>query len=176
MSQQKRRRIHLIDHALQKSLLAALVIMETSAVVIALWTLYKALVEIVDENMYRIHFSDNHNMLALLMSEGMHVLGGLLLVNLLALIIADRIWAFYVYGVLRNLGRLMAASSQLNFSKQGPISFNHAVLEQALSWRESESSHLARMRAHIRHLPAQLPISGHDRDSIAATLAKMHDD
>lgn len=173
--QQNRRHIRLVDHVLQKSLLVVLVIMETVVVAFAIWTLYKALGEIVDENMYRIHFLGSVNVLSLLISEGMRVLGGILLVNLLALIIADRIWAFYVNGILRNLGRLMTASSQLNFSKQDPISFNHPVLEQALAWRESESSHLAKVRDRIRHLPAHLPALKQDRDAIAAVFAKMQD-
>ncbi len=173
---QNRRRIHLVDHVLQKWLLGTLVIMEMAAVSIAIWVLYRVLGEIVDENMYRIHFSGSVDMLALMVSEGLRVLSGILLVNLLALIIADRVWAFYVDGILRHLARLISASNELDFSGQGPVSFHHAVLEQALSWREAEAAHLAKLRDRIRQLPAQLPMLPEDRNAMALTLAKLQDD
>ncbi len=174
--QPNRRRIHLVDHVLQKYLLGALVIMEIGVAALAIWALYQALGEIVDENMYRIHFSGDANMLSLMMREGLRVLGGILLVNLLALIVADRIWAYYVDGIVRQLAGLMRASNQLDFSAQGPVSFQHAVLDQALAWRAAESAHLVQVRARIRQLPAHLPARQPERDALAQALAALQDD
>lgn len=174
--QPNRRRIHLVDHVLQKSLLGALVVMEIGVAALAIWALYQALGGIVDENMYRIHFSGDANMLSLMMSEGLRVLSGILLVNLLALIVADRVWAYYVDGIVRHLAGLMRASHQLDFSAQGPVSFHHAVLDQALAWREAESAHLVKVRGRIRQLPADLPTRQQDRDAIAQALAALQDD
>ena len=175
LPQQDRRRSRQGDHVLQKALLVALVIMETVVVAIAIWALHKALGEIIDENMYRIHFAGSDNMLTLLISEGMRVLGGMMLVNFIALLVADRIWAFYVYGILRDLGIMMTASTQLSFSTPSPIMFHHAVLDQALAWRASEAMQLVRARDQIRQLPAQLPALTQDKDAVAAALAHLQD-
>jgi hypothetical protein len=173
---QNRRHIHLVDHVLQKALLVALVVMETAAVAIAIWVLYRALGAIVDENVYRIHFTGGASMLALLLSEGMRVLAGILALNLLAVFIADRIWGYYVNGIVRNLDHLMAASGRLDFSAGEPIFFHHAVLDQALAWRSAEHARLARMRERIRRLPAQLPATPEDRAALATVLATLQDD
>ncbi len=173
--QPNRRRIRLVDDVLQKWLLVALVVMEAVVVALAIWALYRALGAIVDANMYRIHFADNDSMWPLLVSEGMRVLGGMLLVNLVALIIADRIWAYYVYGILRNLGRLMDASGRLDFTDHHPIFFHHAVLDQAFAWRRSEAAHLSSVRARVELLPAQLPELAQDRAALAALLARLRD-
>lgn len=169
----ERRRLRLVDHGLQKSLLVALVVMETLMVAVAIWTLYQALGRVVDDNMYRVHFSGSVNVLSLLVSEGMPVLGYMLLLNFVALVAADRIWAFYVYGILRHLGGLMRASKLLDFSQQEPSSFNHAVLEQALLWRAAEAGRLARLRERIRALPATLPSHGCEAEQLLAALAAL---
>ena len=175
MPQQDRRRIRLGDHVLQKTLLVALVIMETVVVAIAIWALHKALGEIIDENMYRVHFAGNDKMLTLLISEGMRVLAGMMLVNFVALLVADRIWAYYVYGILRDLGIMMTASTRFSFSAPSPIWFHHAVLDQALAWRASEAMQLVRVRDQIRQLPAQLPALTQDKDAVASALAYLQD-
>lgn len=174
--QPNRRRIHLVDHVLQKYLLGALVMLEVGVAVLAIWALYQALGEIVDQNMYRIHFSGDANILALMMREGLRVLGGILLVNLLALVVADRIWAYYVDGIVRQLTGLMHASHQLDFSAQEAASFQHAVLDQALAWRAAESAHWAKVRARIRQLPVDLPTRQPERDAIAQALAALPND
>lgn len=170
-----RRRVRLVDDMLQKYLLVALVVMETLAVAIAIWALYQALGEIVDENTYRIHFSGAPSILSQLLGEGLRVLGAMLLLNVLALIAADRIWAWYVRRVVSKLDQLMAASSRLDFSGQEAIPFHHAVLDQAVAWRQTELRRLAGLRAGLRGLPAQLPASGEQRDAAAALLKTIHD-
>ena len=90
---QDRRHIHYVDHTLQKWLLLALVVMEAVLVSLAIWALYKALGTIIDEDMYRVHYSASTQLLPLLIKEGSVVLGWMLLANLLALFVADRIWA-----------------------------------------------------------------------------------
>lgn len=173
--QPNRRRIRLVDDVLQKWMLVALVVMEAVVVALAIWALYRALGAIVDANMYRIHFADGDSMWPQLVSEGMRVLGGMLLINVAALIIADRIWAYYVYGILRHLGRLMDATGNLDFSDHHPIFFHHAVLDQAFSWRRMEAAHLGSVRARVGLLPAQLPAPAQERAALAALLARLGD-
>lgn len=168
-----RRNRRLVDHTLQQSLLVALLVMETALVAVAIWFLYQAPGKIVDENLYRVHFSGRVNVLALLVSEGSPVLGAMLGVNFLALVMADRIWAWYVGGILEQLDRSMAAARRLDFSAPAGGPFHHAVLEQAGAWRTHEAACLAAQRAHIGALPAQLPADPRARAALAATLMRL---
>lgn len=167
---QNRRHIHYVDHTLQKWLLLALVVMEAILVSLAIWALYRALDTLIDEEMYRVHYSTDTQVLPLLIKEGSVVLGWMLLVNLLALLAADRLWAVLVHSILKKLGRLMQASQTLDFSPQDMIGNNHAVLEQALSWRQAQAQRLGTRRAMIASLPATLPASAEARAALLARL------
>lgn len=168
-----RRRPRLFDQQLQNSLLVALVIMETAVVSVAIYFLYRTLAALLDEQMYRIHFQGNVDMLSRLVSEGLPVLGAMLFVNFVALIIADRIWVFYVRGILAQLGAVMLAAVRLDLSPAPPSAFGHAVLEQAERWRADEAARLATVRARIRSLPAGLPQGQQARALLARNLAAI---
>ena len=165
-----RRRIHYVDHRLQKWLLMALIVMEAVLVSLAIWALYRALDTLIDEEMYRVHYSTDTQVLPLLIKEGSAVLGWMLLVNVLALLAADRLWAALVHNILKKLDRLMQASRQLDFSPQDMIGDNHAVLEQALTWRQAQARRLGTRRAIISSLPATLPASAEARAELLARL------
>ena len=169
-----RRRIVLVDHVLQRSLLLALVILEGVVVALAIGFLYRALGTIMDDNVYRIHFSGRVDVVSLLLNEVTRVLWCMLVVNVLALAIADRIWAFYVNRILRNLDKLMSDSAQLNFREQEPNAFQHAVLADATAWRRRMAGELSEQRRHVRDLPSQLPELAAQRDEVAASLARLH--
>ena len=170
-----RRRVRLVDHSLQKSLLVALVLMETAGVALAIWMLYQALGRTADENTYRVHFSGGPSISAQLFIEGLRVLGGMLALNVLALLAADRIWAWYVARIVEQLDRLMGASSALDFRPQAPIAYHHAVLEQAGGWREVELRRLRKLREDVQRLPEQLPADVAGQVAVAATLQTLHD-
>lgn len=170
-----RRRVRLVDDALQKSLLVALVLMETAAVALAIWMLYQALDRIVDENTYRVHFSGGPSISVQLFIEGLRVLGAMLALNVLALFAADRIWAWYVARIVEQLDRLMGASSALDFRPQAPIAYHHSVLEQAGNWREVELGRLRQLREDVLRLPAQLPADVAGQVAVAAVLQTLHD-
>lgn len=167
------RNARMLDHTLQRSLLVALVVMEMLLVVLAMWALYRALGRIIDENMYRIHFSHNVKVLELLVEEGMPILGAMLAVNVVALLVADRIWAFYVAYILRDLRRWMEKASTLDLSPSRRALFDHDVLEQATIWREHEALNLAALRLRIGALPDQLPADPEQRALLAARLAAL---
>lgn len=169
-----RRRMRIVDHTLQQSMLIALVVLETAIVSAAFWFLYRALVAILDENLYRIHFHGSVDMLSLLVREATPVLGAMLAVNFGALLLADRIWAHYVGGILGTLARMMGSATRLDFaSVHAHGAFHHAVLDQALDWRSAEAARLAQARGHIRSLPDALPDDPLQREALAAALALL---
>lgn len=165
-----RRHIHYVDHTLQKWLLLALVVMESVLVALAIWALYRALGTLIEEEMYRVHYSTPTRLLPVLIKEGAAVLGWMLLVNVLALLAADRIWAIYVQDILKKLTTLMQASQKLDFASHASMQSRHAVLAHALSWRDTTRQHLAQKRALILSLPPALPDSAEARAELIIRL------
>lgn len=169
------RRIHYLDNSIQKWLLVALVTMEVMLIVVAMWMLNKALSDVIDQQMYQVHLSDKQSVFSHLLNEGMKILGVVFLVNLLALLVADRIWAYWVSGIFHNLMALINASLHLDFSDKSQISCNHDVLVHAMAWREAEFSRIEGLRHDIHALPFALPASAKERENIAAGLKKIMD-
>lgn len=172
---QERRRIHYVDHILQKWLLVALVVLECLLTGLAIWGLYRALGDLIDENMYRIHFSPDDNMLRDFAIQGAKILAATGVVNLTALILADRIWDVYVRSILRGLDAIMHAARRLDLLPQARIKRTHAVLDRALRWQRSESLRLRRIRYSVRHLPDSLPQTPEERTAAAAHLRVIED-
>lgn len=145
--QQYRRKIHYIDFIVQKRLLIALVVLEGTLLCSAGAVLYYRLHSIVDENLYRIHFADQPSMFHVLFSESLLILGVLLAVNLVALLIADRIWAHYVTGIMSCLRGLLSRTLELDLRPDTAAPHGHKVLELALAWRETERNRHLVLRA-----------------------------
>jgi hypothetical protein len=172
-SRSNMRRIVLVDHAIQTSLLVALVILETLVAAFAIWHLYGTMGAIIDDNLYRIHITNEADLIAQLFHEGLRVLGWMLVANLLALVVADRLWSMYVNSILRRLEKVMTCAHALDFSAQAAMSVQHVVLEQAGAWRDSAVEQLLAARQCIAHLPAQLPAASQARVSTQTLLLNL---
>lgn len=170
-----RRRTRYVDHVIQKWMLVALVVMESTLIAIAMWALYRALGAIIDDSMYRIHHAEDMRLLPRFLIEGVKILAGIGVINLLAIIAADRIWAAYVYGIVQRLDALIEATRKLDLSEKPHIRSSHAVLDQALQWRRAEAERLRRIGNDIRALPPQLPAAGQAREHATAALARLRD-
>jgi hypothetical protein len=170
-SSQDRRQIHYVDHFLQKWLLVALVMLECTLTGLAIWGLYWVLGDIIDESMYRIHFSEQDNMLRDFAIKGAQILAATGVVNLAALIIADRIWNLYVRSIVRGLDRITQAAQRLDLMPQHGVKRTHAVLDRTLRWQRGEALRLRRIRHALRHLPDRLPESSEERKAAAAHLS-----
>lgn len=170
-----RRRIRYVDHMIQKWLLVALVVMESALIAIAMWALYRALSDAVEENLYRIHFSADAGVLPRFFTEGVRILLVIGVVNVAAIVAADRIWAAYVHRIVRQLDGMVHAAQQLDFSAQREQGAHHAVLEQARTWRAEQADRLRKLRATTRLLPATLPVTDAERDAAAALLKRMRE-
>lgn len=167
------RRIRYLDRNIQKWLLIGLVTMEVALVSIAMWVLYKTSVNIIDEAIYHVHFAGHSSIFGHLLNEGIKMLGVVFLVNLIALVLADRIWAYQVNHIIRNLMSLMNDSLKLDFSEKDSVQCNHTVLVHATSWRQTESARIEKLRHDIQALPASLPKTEKEREEIAALLEKI---
>lgn len=174
-SVQDRRVTIYVDHALQKWLLVALVILECVLTGLAIWGLYVILGDLIERDMYRIHFSPDDDILRDFAVQGSKILIGTGVVNLTAIILADRIWGVYVRSIVRGLDKVMFAAKNLDLMQQRDVKRTHALLDRVLRWQRSESLRLRRIRHSIRHLPDHLPETDEERAAIAAHLRIVHD-
>jgi uncharacterized protein with PQ loop repeat len=170
-----RRNNYYVDHMIQKWLLIGLVALEMLSIAVAVWALYGALDNVIEANTYRIHFHEDSNALPAFFVIGIKIIMGIGIVNFVAIVAADRIWAAYVNRIVRNLDRIMQAAMNFDFSAQTVERREHAVLDHAAGWHEDEATRLQRIRDAVRALPAQLPASQAERDGAATALRDMHD-
>ena len=175
ISADDRRRAFYVDHIMQKWLLAALVILECTLTGLAIWGLYAALGDIIERNTYRIHFSPDDNMLHDFFIEGAKILIGTGVVNLFAIILADRIWAWYVKSIVRGIDTVMLAAQRLDLTAQRGVRRTHAVLDRVLRWQRAEGLRLRRIRHSVRRLPDALPVTPQERAAVLAHLRIVHD-
>lgn len=159
---QSRRTIRYIDRSVQKWMLIGLVAMELLLTAGLLWILYLDLIQVIDENLYRIHQTDRESIFPLLMAEGAKILGYAFAVNVVALTLADRIWAFYVNTVVSRLSNLMQKSRNLDW-RENDIGATHPVLVIALAWRFAERFRSSELREAVSRLPDRYPDTVEER-------------
>lgn len=174
-SSHERRRVHYVDHILQKWLLVALVVLECTLTGLAILGLYWILGDMIDRNMYRIHYSPEDDMLRDFAIEGAKILIGTGVVNLTAIILADRIWAIYVRGIVRGIDKVMQAAQHLDLMPRREVKRTHLVLDRLLRWQRAESLRLRRIRYSVRHLPDRLPKTAEARAAATAHLRIIRD-
>lgn len=170
-----RRRLRYVDHVIQKRLLIALVVMESVLIAVAMWALYRALSEAVEDSLYRVHFSEDAGVLPRFFAEGVRILVIVGIVNVAAIVAADRIWAAYVQRIVRQLDGVVDAARKLDFSGREEQGAHHAVLDQARGWRAERAGHLRKLRAAIRLLPPAMPSSTHEREGTARLLKRIRE-
>lgn len=147
-----KRRIIYVDDYIQKGLLVALVTLEALLIVGTLWILYLQMSEVVDANLYRIHFSQKPNIYPLLLKTIMIGLIGLIAVNVLMLWLISWIWSRHVDSILNPFRKLISKVEALDFREDEPISIPHKVVELALTWRHSKRQHMLKLRQEISSL------------------------
>lgn len=147
----KRRTVYL-DDKVQKGLLIALVTLEIMLIAATLLMLYLQMGEVVDANLYRVHFSDKPNIYPLLLKTALVGVFGLIAVNILVLWVAGRVWTYHVDSILKPFRELIGKVEALDFSEDATIVIPHQVVYLALAWRLSKRQDLLCLRQEIARL------------------------
>ena len=167
------RKIHYIDHVLQKRMLIALVVLEVIVLSAAGSILYWRLSQIVDDSVYRIHFDGQPSMFSILLKESLWVLAGLVAANVLALFVADRIWVRYVRSIVIVLRDLLTQSRDLDFRDDADMLQRHKVVSLALGWRSQERARLQRLQRAMETAAAQ-PLANNDEFRASLLALRGH--
>ncbi|HEB56719.1 MAG TPA: hypothetical protein ENI98_10560 [Gammaproteobacteria bacterium] len=148
-----RRRRHFIDATIQGRLLAALVGLELILFTGAMVWLYLDLSKIIEGHLYRIHYADTEG-LSPFLSTLFTVIPVILLVNLVALWVADVIWRAYVRRIVNQLRRILARISKLDLREQPEDrSVSHDVISKARSWLANERQEFQKIKKAVKALP-----------------------
>ena len=90
------------------------------------------------------------------MNVAFEVVGGMLLVNLLALVVADRLWARYVGRIVRALRDELDMAKRLDFGAGTRPAAEHKVVALARAWREAEGARMKALRTSVGDLGAMI--------------------
>ena len=148
-----RRRQHFIDATIQGRLLVALVGLELALFAGAMIWLYIDLSEIIDGHLYRVHYADVTGYSPFL-GTLFTVIPVILVVNLLALWLADVIWRAYVRRIVNQLRRILNRILNLDLRAEpedGHV--YHDVIDRACSWMENERQEFYGIKKVVNSLP-----------------------
>lgn len=166
-----RHRVYL-DDLIQRRLLLLLVLMELAIVTAVIAWLYLEFRTVIEHGLYRIHHHDQHEAWPMLLSATWRAIGVLLLVNAFALVVADRIWARYVNGVLGRFGRLMARTTALDLGADTEPAGLHRVVDLASAWRQYEHRIWCDIRTEVEALEGSTS-APFDRERTREGLARL---
>lgn len=147
-----KRRIIYVDDKVQKGLLIALVTLEILLIAVTLWVLYVQMGEVVDANLYRVHFADKPNVYPLLLKTILGGVIGMIAINVLVLWIAGWVWMRHVNSIIKPFRELVGKVEALDFSEDAAAHVPHQVVELALAWRHTKRQRLLKLRAEIAKL------------------------
>lgn len=170
-----KRRIVYVDEKVQKGLLVALVVLEILLVVGTLWVLYVQMGEVVDANLYRVHFVTQPNIYPLLLKTGLTGIAVLVAVNVIVLWVATWVWARHVDSIVRPFRELVAKVESLDFGEDQAQDVSHEVVDLALAWRHSKRRIFHKLRAEIAKLEGLDLSDAETRQRARAILESIRD-
>ena len=145
------RRIVYVDEKVQKWLIIALVTLEVLLLSGALWVIYLQLSGALDANLYRAHIAARPRIYPPL-QFALIGLVGLATINIVALLVADWVWARHLDSILQPLLELVGRVEALDFLEDTPAASPHKVVDLARAWRKTERQRLLNLRAAIAQL------------------------
>jgi ammonia channel protein AmtB len=108
--------------------------------------------DVVEANLYRVHFSDKPNLYPLLLETALIGLSGLVAINVLMLWIAGWVWARNVNSIVKPFRELLDKVEVLDFSEDTAVHVPHKVVDLALAWRHTKRQRMLKLRTEIAKL------------------------
>lgn len=131
-----------------------MVALEVALVAASIWLAHWRLIFAIDESMYRMSLTRTGPIFMRLAQEGFAVLGLFMVINLIALMVAAKIWSHREDLVLRDFAKLIGKTRELDFSGDADTLRQHEVLALAAAWRSRERARFAVIREHAGKLEA----------------------
>ena len=154
----RRRRTRYIDAPLQRWLWLV-VALEVVVAAACVGLLYCRLNGVIEANLYRIHFSSVPSIVPVLLHDGFMLLLLFIAGNIIALLVATFIWAYYVHGIVLEFTALVEKTHRLDFCADKSAQARHEVLSRAMQWRAMERERLTAIRQAVARLDAGQSVS-----------------
>lgn len=149
---QHKRKIHYIDSAVQNRLLVSFILLEVLLIGIGMIVLYRDLKEVADANLFRIHLAAMEPLSTVLLREAMQAMAVLVVLNVMALGLAQWWWSRYLDSILHPFSSLLARTGDLDFTQDEACEHLHTVLAHTVAWREIERMRCKGIRAELLKL------------------------
>jgi len=152
-----RRKKKYLSHKIQGSLLIAMVILELILISSALVYLYFAFNEILEQQIFSIHRTQQENTFNLMLLELVKTVLVLSMVNIIALLTAHVLWSKYVKFVINAFrNELNLIAKFMLYKTNNKDQKLHEVIEKLDKWEELEISRCKKLLVLIRNLKAQV--------------------
>ena len=161
-SSRKIRQIKYVDQRIQFSLMIALLLLEVVMLIGALAYLNGEFKTIIEDSLYRIHPLPHADTVRMMLAALAKVVLLLMVFNIIAVFLADRIWATYIGSVLRLFRKVICSIWDLDLRLTPAEATHHEVLELALKWHANERQRCLA----IRNLSDDLKVPGSTEDRI----------
>lgn len=171
---QDRRRQRYVDQLIQRRLIILLVVMEVALVVSGLLFLYLRFTSIIEAGLYRIHQTGGATGGAMLEAAAVAILA-LLAVNVVALVIADRIWAHYVDRVIDTFASLVRRTGELDLRPDPADHNDHRLVDLTLTWRRDERDHWLEIRSTLDGLEQALADPTTGPEAVREQIRRIRD-
>ncbi|PIW28148.1 MAG: hypothetical protein COW30_08440 [Rhodospirillales bacterium CG15_BIG_FIL_POST_REV_8_21_14_020_66_15] len=163
-----------LDNRIQGVMLIALVVMEATLTLGGIGVLYNRYTTIIDANLYRIHADTNGpTLLELMLTSLGEVLLVILVVNIAALVVADRIWVFFVRRVLKDFREQLQRMSRLDFRIRQNSEGRHRILDSVLEWTITENERHKLLRDEMEALSKAFEQDGPTPKNILHTIGRL---
>ena len=153
--QHHRRRQHLIDKKVQGQFLTALVIIEVLIFALGMMMVYQDMQAVMEDNLYRVHQHVQGGR-PLLLKQLLLTVPWIIGVNIVLLIIADRIWQRNVQVIVAELQAVLEKVRKLDLRGYHVHGDQHEVLQQAEHWFGVERERYHQLHTGVHQLPEQL--------------------
>ncbi len=152
---ERRRRLY-VDDRIQGRLIAALLSLEIILFSAAMWYVYYDLNLLIEEQMYRIHMEPQEDGLPFLLMELLIITPCIIVANIIAVLVINRIWANYVSQIVNPLKVILSAVDKLDLRDRPDINTNHEVLEKAQVWLREEHRRCRKIQQPATKLDADM--------------------
>ncbi|HIJ84944.1 MAG: hypothetical protein HW380_3365 [Magnetococcales bacterium] len=142
--------VRYVDYKVQMRMLIALVAMELTIISVGLAYLYYRFASIIDANIYRIHKQASTDVFSVMLQETTWVLSVSVLINLAALLIADRVWIRYVRSIVGAFGSQADRIADLDFRVDHPeLETQHESIDMIQTWYRGERQRSMEIRTAL---------------------------
>lgn len=147
-----RRRRHYVDRVLQGRFLMGLITLEILLFGVGLFIVYQNMNAAIEMQIFQAH-TIHESGSSLLFNELIRVMPWILVVNIVAVLITNRVWARYLGNIIQSLRQMLASAAKLDFRDiTDQLDGNHEVLEKGTTWMRRERERNQVIKAAIAEL------------------------